>query len=298
MKKDEIFFAESGLTSTSANHIANLCKETYMQVEKELCNIRFYDKRMSLIGSSDTQIISEGVKSVDDVTEKLDRVAKLKSLIAWLREAIKAKERLLGEVDNLTLEDCGFEIPEKPELPHKEDYIQEEDVIAEWGIKQRNRYYYLETLCAQIGKYIHPDGWFATVRENLYDIIHNPRTVSGSGRDTVVYHCTPSIDPQKVEDKYMELQNLYRSYQAELNGMKHEIEVALEKDKVTKDADFKERYSKYQNAFDAYSQRLIELNNKLTEIKNLRLAELQKMKIVVPDSLKGVYEEVNSLGKK
>ena len=298
MQKDLIFFGESGLTSSSANHVANLSKEAYQQVEKELSSIRFFDKKMSLIGSPSEQLISEGVKSVADVTEKLDRVAKLKSLIAWLREGIKAKERLLGEVDKLTFEDCGFDIPEQPVAPKREAYLQEDDVIGEWNIKQRNRYYYLETLCAQIGKFIHPDGWFAVEREKMYDIIHNPRNVSGNGRDTVVYHCTPSIKPEEVEDKYMELQKIYRSYQAELNSMKHEIEIALEKDKVSKDSAYKEAWQKYQKEYDAYSNKLVELNNKLTEIKNCRLAELQKMKIVVPDSLKGVYEEVNSLGKK
>lgn len=298
MKKDEIFFAESGLTSTSANHVANLCKESYIQIEKELSNIRFYDKKMSLIGSSDEQLISEGVSSVADVTEKLDRVAKFKSLIAWLREAIKAKERLLDEVDNLTFEECGLEIPEEPEKPERVKYITGDDVVSGWNIKQRNRYYYLETLCAQIGKYIHPDGCFASEREKMYDVIHNPRTVSGSGRDTVVYHCVPSIDAQEVEDKYMELQNLYRSYQAELNSMKHEIEVALEKDKVVKDSDYKEKWAEFQKDYAAYSQKLIELNNQLTFLKNERLAKVQKLKIVVPDSLKGVYEEVNALGKK
>ena len=298
MQKDMIFFGESGLTSTSANHIANLSKEAYQQIEKELTNIRFIDKTMSLIGQPNEQLISEGVKTVSDIDGKLDRVAKLKSLIAWLREAIKAKERLLNEANRLTIEDCGFDIPEQPEAPNKEAYLQEDDVIGTWGVKQRNRYYYLETLCAQIGKFIHPDGWYTNARNNMLDAIHNPRTVSGSGRDSVVYHYVPSIDTQEVEDEFMSLQNKYRSYQAELNGMKHEIEVALENDKVAKDSNYKVKWQQYQGEYNKYSNQLVELSNKLTEAKNEKLAELQKLKIVIPDSLKPIYEEVSKLGKK
>lgn len=298
MKKDEIFFRTEGMTMSSASYLANVAKEAYQQIEKELSNIRFIDKKMSLIGQSDEQLISEGVKTVSDIDGKLDRVAKLKSLIAWLREAIKSKERLLEEVNHITFEDCGFEIPEQPEAPKRVAYLQEDDVIGTWSIKQRNRYYYLETLCSQIGKFIHPDGWFTNARDNMFDAIHNPRTVSGNGRDTVVYHYVPSIDTQEVEDEYMSLQDRYRSYQAELNGMKHEIEVALESDKIAKDSDYKEKWQTYQGEYDKYAHQLVELSNRLTEVKNQKLAELQKLKIIIPDSLKPIYEEVSKLGKK
>lgn len=298
MQKDLIFFGESGLTSTSANHVANLSKEAYQQIEKELSNIRFIDKKMSLIGHPEEQLISEGVRTVSDIDGKLARVAKLKSLISWLREAIKAKERLLEEVNHITFEDCGFEIPEQPEAPKKEAYLQDNDVIGTWGIKQRNRYYYLETLCAQIGKFVHQNGFYSEARDTMYDAIQNPRTVLEKGRDTVIYHYVPSIEVQEVEDEFMSLQDRYRSYQAELNGMKHEVEITLENDKIAKDSDYNEKWQTYQGEYNKYSHQLVELSNRLTEVKNKKLAELQKMKIIIPDSLKGVYEEVSKLGKK
>ena len=298
MKKDMIFFGEKGLTATSANDISNRSKEHYQDIETELSNIHFYDKTMSLIGSPEKELMSSGLKTVADVTDKLNKVAKLKSLIAWLREGISAKERLFAEVNNLTFEDCGLVLPEQPKAPERETYLTEDDVVGEWGIKQRNRYYYLETLCAQIGKYIHPNGWFSNARKEMYNLINNPKTTNGVGRDTIVYAYTPSIEPQEVEDKYMELQDSHRSYQAELNGMKHEIEVALEKDKVAKDSAYREKWAAYQKEYDAYSQKLVDLSNQLTVLKNERLEEVQKMKIVIPDGLKGVYEEVNTLGKK
>lgn len=288
MKKDMIFFGENGLTMTSANYIANLSKEYYMQIEMELDNVRFYSKSMSLIGSAVSQIISEGTDDVSKIQSKLDKVARLKSLIAWIREAVKAKSSLLDEVDNMGFVDFGIEVPETPDKPV---YLTEDDIVSKWNIKQRNRYYYLETLCAQIGKYIHPSGVLSKERKAMYDSIHNPNYVSGDGRDAIVYSVKPSIDPVHIEDLFMELQNRHRECQAELNSMKHEIETLLENDKKDKDFEYNRQWNEYSNVMS-------ELHSKLKVLKNEKVSEIQKLKIVIPDSLKPIYEEVSSLGKK
>ena len=132
MKKDEIFFGQQGLTSTSANFIANQAKNAYQQLEKELDNIRFYDKFMTLIGTNTKDVLSDGVRSVGDINEKLDRVAKLKSLIAWCREGIRAKENLVKEAQNMSYEDFGIELPERPISPV---YLTEDEIVGSWNIK-------------------------------------------------------------------------------------------------------------------------------------------------------------------
>ena len=288
MEKDMIFFGSNGLTNTSANNNANLAKEAYQQLEKELANIRFYNKEMSLIGTNSKELISEGTGDISEIEKKLQKVAQLKSLIAWFREAIKAKERLLKEANNMGFEDFNLE---QPERPVKEEYLTADDVVATWNVKQRNKYYYLETLCAQFGEYIHPNGTFSVARQDLLNYIHNPRTVGGNGRDTIVYHYTPSIDLEKVEDTFMHLQNTYRSYQAELNSMKYDIETALQNDKREKDLKFNEEMGVYINKANAVS-------SQLTVLKNKAIATAQNLKIIIPDSLKPVFDEIQALGKK
>lgn len=303
MKKDEIFFGVQGLTSTSANHISNVSKEMYQQLEKELANVRFYNKYMTLIGTNTKDVICEGRNTVSDFNEKLDRVAKLKSLIAWLREAISAKARITREAENASYEDFGIELPEPPvdEPPVKPTYLTEDDVIGTWSIKRRNRYYYLETLCAQYGKFIHPDGTFSNAREELYDRLNNPRTVSGNGRDTIVYVYEPSISTDEVESKFMELQNKHREFQAELNSLKHEIEQALDEDKRTKNLEYETAYNnyriKYQAECDNFRHTMEAKSAELKSIKQTALQTVQALKIVIPDSLKAVYEEVSAQGK-
>jgi hypothetical protein len=212
MKKDFIFLGVNGLTSTSANFIANIAKEMYQEEETKLDNVRFYTTTISLIGSTEKHTISEGVNTTCDICPSLERIAKLKSLIAWLREGIKAKENLIKEVASATYKDYDM-IP--PERPVKEDYITADDVIGTFRIKELNRYYHLETFCATIGKYIHNNGSFSKEREKLHKVIVEPHEVDGSGRDAILYTKKPSVHINEVEDTFMNLQQLYREYQAE-----------------------------------------------------------------------------------
>lgn len=84
MEKQVAFFKEQGLTSTSANHIANLAKEAYKELENELASTIFYTTTVSLISSEESKQLRKGVDSdfLDSVAEKLKKIARLKSLIA------------------------------------------------------------------------------------------------------------------------------------------------------------------------------------------------------------------------
>ena len=288
MEKDKIFFGESGLTQTSANHIANMAKELYSTAESVLDNMTFYTTTLSLIGSPEERLIKQGLGSLDNIPETMASIAELKSLIAWLREAIKAKERLISEAQCSGFDDYGMETPERPE---RAAYISKEDYIATLSIKERNRYYYLEALCATIGSYIHPGGKFASERDQLKKIISEPHQVSGSGRDTLLYTRQPSVELDKVEDVFMSLQNTYRSYQAELNSIKYQIEDAVNKDTAAKNIE-------YSKAIEDYNNKMAVLNAQLEEKRKQAVLAASNLKIIIPDSLKAIYEKVNSLGKK
>lgn len=49
---NKVFFGENGLTSTSANHIANLAKEFISTNENYLNNISFVNCAIGLIGTN------------------------------------------------------------------------------------------------------------------------------------------------------------------------------------------------------------------------------------------------------
>lgn len=291
MKKDLIFFGEQGLTQTSANHIANLAKEAIAQYEATFNGLSFIDVEAQLIGTNTKNILNKGVQSIESFENTLMIIAKYKSLIAWFREAIKARERLYKEVEKLdTVEYAKEKGIEIPEYPKKESPITEDDYLSTLSVKERNRYYYLETVCSTIGKQIHPDGEYSRARRELLERQQKPHQLRDSGRDAIIYHYTPSISYSMVDDLFNRLQKLHREYQAELNSMKFEMEKAIKADKLNKETEFNKKYC-------AYSEFIQNLQNELSLYKLEKCKEIDLFKIVIPNDLQSIYEGIKKLGK-
>lgn len=296
MKKDMIFFAADGvgLTSTSANHVANVAKEMIRNLESELAAMTFFSIEVALIGSKSVNRLSGGVGDADvaAVADRLYRIADAKSLIAWLREAIKAKERLLKEAGEVTLEEFAeMEGIELREYPKAGEVLTEDEYFAAKPLEERCRYYELETLAATLGKEIHPGGAFAEARSLLQDKTRNPHEVCGTGRDTLVYTYRPTVDSGLVEDVYFQLQKLYREAQARLNSLKHECQSAVNESAVRVKTEFALAVNEWTN-----ERKLVEARH--AEWVQRRTNEISAMKIRIPQSLRGIFEEVSRLGKK
>ena len=105
MKSDYIYFGDAGLTSTSANHVANMAKESVKNLTDELSGISFYDTTICLLSGGEPKRSKVGNTSeeLDKTYDSLTYIGEAHALIAWLREAIKARERLLAEVKAMTL---------------------------------------------------------------------------------------------------------------------------------------------------------------------------------------------------
>ncbi len=295
MEKEMIFFSAegNGLTSTSANHIANMAKEMIRSLTSELAELQFYSTDVALIGDSKTNRLVNGVndEAVTAVTDKLFRVAKAKSLIAWLREGIKAKEILIEKTENISLEDFakqeGITLEKEPEQPK---LMTDDDYIGTLSLKERCRYYEVETLAATLGKEIHPGGSFAEARDTLLKKLDRPHSVSGEGRDTLIYTYTPSVDTQIVEDVFFRLQKLYREAQADVNTDKHDCKRAVSETNIARNAEYVAKMAEWTN-----NRKLLE--SRRTEYIKRRVRDLGEMKIVIPESLQGIYGEVSRLGK-
>lgn len=306
MKKDLIFLTnnkdEVALTSTSANTIANLAKESYQTIEKSLQGMCFYSTSIKLLDSHEETKISEGFteEQIKVIPALIERISKLKSLIAWLREGIKAKENLKTVIMNTAIEQyAALEGIELPKQPVEEPHLTEDDYWANMDIKARNRYYQLETECATIGKYIHGDvnsgfeadkGIYAIARAKLKEKLAKPFSKEGTGRDTTIYVHNPTADVDTVDEVFFELQKKHREAQAQLNSMKHECDMAVSTDANTKAAEYIAALKEYNNQMNIIKAQFVDWRT--TQLRNLYL-----MKIVIPKSLMDIYNEVNSLGK-
>ena len=296
--KDMVFFANENtegvkLSSTSANHIANLAKEYVQSVETQLNNICFFSAEVVLVGSTDASTIQTGETSevLNNLEPLLKGVAQAKSLIAWLREGIKAKENLIKGLQDVNLEDwCKESGIAKPEAPNYGHILTEVEYYASLPIKERNRYYQLETEAAVLGKYIHPDGHLSDARKELKDKLQRPHKVDGKGRDALIYTYTPTVDVAEVDNVFFELQKKHREVQAQLNAMKYNCEQAINEstNKVN---------TEYMTASQKYQAELKDVLGAFKTWKNEKSQEYSKLKIVIPHSLMEIYNTINSLGK-
>ena len=211
------YFGESGLTSTSANYICNLAKESYEKLEAKLNATSFLEEYITIIGArAETRISLASTELLDTATNMLKEIYNLKSLIAWLREAIKEKE-------NLFKANKFFESAEYTALmankPVRKAYLTEQDVIESWTVKEQEEYLSLETRCAVIGKYIHPNGPLSRAKKDLSFRLSHPIVTECSGRDTIVRRYQAVTTEEEVDALFFSLQNKHRELQAQLNGI-------------------------------------------------------------------------------
>lgn len=274
------FFGDNGITSTSANYIANRAKECYQEHEAWLEKMSFVKTSLTLLGQGDNStVVKEGYpeSALDEMQKHIDVIVSCKRLIAYLREAIKEKEKLYKEAQNKE-----FDFIE-PDTPFKEDYLTEEDIKAKWSKAKLEKYLSLEANAAVLGKIIHPGGCLNHAKSELNEL--PPIVVNEKGRDTVVLYNTHTVSMDAINATLAKYAEKQREAQAELNGMKNEIEVILREDKLRKDQKYEERRANYRAIQEKY---LADAN-----IRRQKLcAEVQALKIVIPDELKPIYEFV------
>lgn len=290
-----IFFSTEGkgLTSTSANHIANLAKEMVRETDASLEGLTFYSTSVALIGNDSVNTLREGDTSetLGKIKAQLHTIAKANSLIAWLREAIKAKERLLKEVDDLTLNDfMKLQGIKKPDMPTRGTALTEDEYYASLSVDERNRFYSLEALASVLGKAVHPAGVIANAREQLNERLKNPKTIEGKGRDALLFFYTPTVKTSQVDEVYFAVQKEFREVQASLNAIKYDCLKAVKESEIEVQTKYADDYAKYQ-------AEITRIQNEMSTYEKKRTREIGSFKIRIPDSLADIYERVTHLGK-
>ena len=288
-KKYEIFFGENGLTNTSANHVANKIKEYIRNKETAISNISFLTKDVELLVNDSKKRVRTGLdnKDINNLTGTLKFIGDCKGLAAWLREAIKAKEAALKDIDNISMlewaEQNSFIVPQ---LPAREHVMTEDDVVSEMPVNERVKYYTIEAKVAAIGKAIHNNGAFAEARKEAQMRQSKPIDIIGEGRDAMIYTYTLSADQETIDNEFMNLVNMHRELQAELNKIKYAIETKVKESEAASN-------EKYTKDYTAYQTNMQDITNKWTEWRHLEKMRIQNLKIVIPDALKKIYDIIS-----
>lgn len=297
------FFGDTGLTSTSANHYCNLAKELGRKIQSNLASVQFYSTDISIIGDSTDDTISYGIgpDKLKNIRTNIDYLSKLNSLIAFFREAIKEKERLLKEAKNWEDTDAREALVKlidalRLKRPVQPAVLTEDDIIKTWSVGEQEKYLSLEAEAAAFGKYIHEDGPLSSARVCLMNKISNPISVAEKGRDTIIYKYTPTVSQKDVDDMFFDLQSHYREVQAELNGMKKSIVDALNKKNLENLEAYRLEMQRWNLQDHEYAVKLQEISEFEKAARLQKVDELQKLKIVVPKRLQNTYEELQKLG--
>lgn len=280
------FFGDKGITSTSANHIANLAKEAYEKLEAKLNTTSFIKETIQIIGSTaETTVKLSQAGLITLAPNVLKEICEYKSLIAWLREAIKEKENLF-KANKLWVSDEYTE--HMRNRPQCENYLTEQDVIESWTVAEQEDYLSLETVCAVVGKYIHPNGPLSKAKTELSNRINRPVSTECSGRDTIIRKYYAECTEEEVNCLFFNLQREHREHQARLNGIKHKIDMTLREDMQKKDEAFKKALQEHNNK----TEELL-VADKLTREEKHK--EIEALKIVIPNDLKSVYDKLTSM---
>lgn len=287
--KYKVFFAEKGITSTSANHVSNKGKELLKSEQAVLDNINFVNTTASLLSGGESRTITKGMStdSFESMHKTIAKIANLNAMSAWIHEAIKAKTEILEYVQSLSIDKWAKEQNiELPNAPGKEFPITESDVIGTWDVAKRNKYYVYESYCSLVGKFIHPKGAFYEAKAQMNNAVQNPNKVEGSGRDAIIYSYEPSMLISDVNVEYNWLSTELRHKEAEFNKMKQEIVDAITEDKLAKAQKFNDTYVKYIDTMES-------IRNKFDMWKTKTVKEVSALKIYLPQGPKQTYDEIN-----
>lgn len=287
-KVNEVFFGSKGLTSTSANHLANIARETVSTLMGELNSLSFVNEYVSILGSESEQTKKGADNSfLETMKEKLIKVSKLNAFIAWVSEAIKAKEdeinRLRALYPNQYFADLGIQFPEY----YNPKTVTEKDIIANWTVKERNEYYMLEAEASTIGKYIHKDSPFAKARAEVNRVVGNPITVAEQSNYVVVHKYSISVDRENIESSFFDLQKYYRELTARLNKLKYRIKEEVNKANL-------ENLKESEQINLEVKNKTSELTNQFREYQTKKIEEVSDLKIIIPEDLLPIFNELNN----
>lgn len=275
---------KDGLTMTSANHLANIAKEMYEALEAELESLRLYnrDYRLAVNGNTYRVENESGKDELEALSEKLKEIGELKSLIAFLREGIKAKQQMGSDsAFDEHVERLIAEGRDDLARPKAKESVDEGSEFEKLTAEQKARYFALEAKCATIGAFIHPDGVFAVARKTYFEHMKNPTTVEGKGQEAEINVYSTGFTAEDVDGAFFALQKEYRTLQAEFNRMKSEISGRVAE---RKKADANETLAANTLWLDALNLERVKFDE---AVKALR--------IVIPQNLKAIYEKVNAV---
>lgn len=307
MEYKSVFFApegKKGLNETSASHLCALASQVKTHWESVLANVNFVDSFIDVVGSdASPKRTNTGMVDTEQIDMAIKEIGRMNAFISWFSEARETLEKIRRNVQNQNImswmELMKIEKPEEPILRSNEVNVSVmQDIINEMSIKDRQTYLALEAKASVYGKFIHPDQPMDRARKRLHEIIQKPYVSDGRGRDTLIYHHTPSLDSKMVDKEFNKLQAEYRKVEQQLNHMKSDLRKKLDIRNTEENNERNLKIQQYREERSAYDNRMHELTLQFNQWSLDEMAKISKIKFIIPEDLKEVYSYLDSLVEK
>lgn len=292
--ENKVFFGESGITSTSATYLCNIARELLKDIESSLNNISFITEEVTLFGSENKIRTKEGynLSELSDLDSKLTKAAQLKAFIAWMSEGIKAKDVESEKLREYTLSDFIKDFPEYVVQRSKDSTLDPNYGLGKLDVSERVKYLFSEALTSSIGKYIHNNGALRKAYSELLNIAHNKVNITTEAKDSIVVvtNKIPSVDTKEVEKIMLKYQDLRRENEKVLNSLKSKIK------------SYNHEYQMYltledKAASESYNEKMEVVRSKYNEYVLNKRSEIEKLKIIIPDGLRSIYNDLHTISK-
>ena len=297
---NEIYFGTEGLTSASAQHVSAMANVMVNDIKERINGLRLYEKSIRVIGEQET--VTERVNNtLPEIADAVQTICKANALIAWLREAVREREAGIENIKQKDLfvwmaeNDKEFqEQPPVPTLP-KINFNNLKDILGTGlTVKEYNRFVELNSALAVYGEIIHENGLLTKHKKKLHSIAQNPTEVKESGRDTLITTYKVDKAAEDIDALYVRLQSEYRKLQAEKNGIEEKFNKLALEYQVNQMEEYKKTKSESEAKLKEWNLGRKSLEIEMGEWKNAQIQRIADLKIIIPNDLKGIYEELKA----
>lgn len=276
---------KKGVTSTEAKRIANFLKEMVKDIDVQTSTLPIIT---SVAERGDKQLPLDNNERIDNWDKLLVTKGRYFALSAWLNEGIKLKDSMIQDeryksFDTDTVEGLLPQVP-PPAVPS----LTEKDFYEILSIKERAEQLSAESLAAHIGGFIHN---FDEIRNIFRE--YKPTTFKNiSPTETVTVINTLLYDKDDMIEKVEELTSQHR----EANKLVNYYTAKYKEWVANKQREYQMQLDKYvdenREIHQANNALITKARAAFETAKTNRLEELAALKIVIPNDLQPIMDEV------
>lgn len=285
-----LFYGSNGISRSEAQHLSSVAAKKAFLLTRELELLNY--ETISFKKDNETYYLKRGTEmQISDIQTKFELIGKLYGFVAWMREALKIGETYSSE---LKLVDPKILLSEEEYKQYKDSkaflttsiapsykLFTEKNVLQDYSVGNIAEYFEEESIAAHIGKFVHGNGNFIKVLENMQNFEENTFIEKGGQLFIASHELTVKSD--EFFSLIETLQTQHRTHEKNVNAFKAKL-----KDKVTElnlqeELRFAKEDAEYQVLRNEHLKTVKDFENKAKVKSSELISEFAKLKIIIPN---------------